>query len=61
MKCPFRTITTADGNITRVDFADCIESECPFWGEEMTRFNECTMRREKLIIPICRRAKGEQE
>lgn len=66
MKCPFRTITTVEqfntkiGSVTRVEFADCIEKECPFYGKEAIKFNECTMRREKVFISTCRRADNEK-
>lgn len=63
MKCPFRTVTTKsiektvykNEEVTRVEFADCLEAECPFYGEKVFRFNERTMRREAVLTPACRR------
>lgn len=66
MKCPFRTITTKsiektvykNEEVTRVEFADCLGTECPFYGEKVYRFNELTMRREEALKPACRRENG---
>lgn len=64
MKCPFRkTITKSIENsiykneeVTRVEFADCIGEECPFFGKQVTRFDERTMKHETVLRPVCRRA-----
>lgn len=61
MKCPFQTITTEKleektTKITGVVFADCLEDECPFYGKEVYRFNQRTLRKEKYLQPVCRRA-----
>ena len=40
MKCPFRTVTITEpfsakaGNVTSVEFAECLEHECPYWGKK---------------------------
>lgn len=64
MKCPFRTITTKsientvykNEEVTHVEFADCLGTECPFYGKKVIRLNDCTMRRETVLTPACRRA-----
>ena len=68
MKCPYRTITTKsiektvykNEEVTRVEFADCLEVECPFYGSKGSFINERTMRHETRLTPVCRRAENEQ-
>ena len=65
MKCPFRKIITTTNrdfkNKTVEEFAECIENECPFFGEKINRFDNATLRYETVILPICKRAKGGAE
>ena len=64
MKCPYRTTTTIEelnttaqiGRVERVEFADCIKEECPFYGRKAKRFSDASLRWETVIEPCCRRA-----
>lgn len=61
MKCPFRTITiekqlcTEMGKVISVDFAECIKSECPYYGETVIR-QRAMGGFEAVTEPKCRRA-----
>ena len=36
MKCPWRPVTVIlrSGNVTRTDFSECYQEECPFYSPE---------------------------
>lgn len=34
MKCPYRTITKNENNMTYTDFAECYYSDCPWYKPE---------------------------
>lgn len=61
MKCPFRIIKTikqmANNKIVRVinEYADCLEGECPYYGRQITRLDQRTMRWETVTEQGCRR------
>lgn len=62
MKCPFRTITiteqlySKEGNITKVDFMDCLGDECPYWGMPVQMHMQTGGWR-TIVEPKCRRCK----
>ena len=62
MKCPFQTVETtknfsfSNSTVKTVEFADCIEDDCPFFGE--TVMEHQAMGGFKAVkYPRCRRAK----
>ena len=60
MKCPFRTVTTVDKSSNKMvvtkDYADCLKSECPYFGKKEKRLNGATMTTRTVIAQKCRRA-----
>ena len=60
MKCPFRKEIHKTGEWTVVNFGDCYEKECPFYGkaERKKRYNGGY---DIVTSPVCRRACEESE
>lgn len=72
MKCPFRTTTNTKTNygsnpfnesygkpidtVVTVNFAECIENECPYFGKPVYELTANGMK--KNLQPICRKADG---
>ena len=71
MKCPFRTIKKVRflSYVTKVnetdydetvEFAECLELECPYWGKKVKRLSDATSRWETVISPVCRRCEEDE-
>lgn len=65
MKCPFRTIRRVrqitydylkiNGDYDEsIDFADCLENECPYYGQPVLKHSDSGGFR-RVIEPECRR------
>lgn len=65
MKCPFRTITISEpfyareGSATRVEFSECIEKECPYYGKTVLQHRPMGGF-ESVVMPVCRRIENER-
>lgn len=54
MKCPFRSIIKTENNITTTDYADCYNTECPWYCPE-------TIRRQETSPEMCQRVHYEHK
>ncbi len=71
MKCPFRTRTNTKtiygtnpfepnyskpiDSVVSVDFEECIENDCPYFGKEVYKIT-CNGTKTRTLQPICRKA-----
>ena len=59
MKCPFRMVTIIDKSSNKTvvtkGYAECLKSECPYFGKKEKRFNGATMTTRTVIAQKCRR------
>lgn len=63
MKCPFRTITITEpwrtGSKTKVEFSECVEKECPYYGKTVLQHRPMGGF-ETVVMPVCRRVENER-